>query len=116
MDGEGTQLHLVEIVTAPSLLLARRQPRRAGQLCWTRIWRIHYSGWDWRRTPAWALLNRVEGRNSGRTGPSRTMIQDVQLEGCHDYVPTDDSNGTISQRFVTLLYIRIESNRFHIDF
>jgi hypothetical protein len=33
-----------------------------------------------RRTPAWAQLNRVEGRDSRRTRPSRTMIQDVPLE------------------------------------
>jgi hypothetical protein len=46
------------------------------------------------------------------------MIQDVPLEVGHVYVPTDNSNvsETISQRIVTLLYIRIESNRLHIQF
>jgi hypothetical protein len=68
------------------------------------------------RTPAWARLNRVEGGDSWRTGPSRTMIQDVQLEVGNVYVPTDNSNGTILQRFATLLYIRIESNRLHTRF
>ncbi len=69
-----------------------------------------------RRTPEWARLNRVEGEDSWRTGPSRTMIQDVPLEFGNVYVPTDNSNGTISQRFVPLLYIRIESNRLHTRF
>jgi hypothetical protein len=69
-----------------------------------------------RRTPAWARLNQVEGGDSRRTGPSRTMIQDVPLEVGHVYVPTDTCNGTILQRFVTLLYIRIELNRLHIRF
>jgi hypothetical protein len=41
-----------------------------------------------RRTPAWARLNRVEGGDSRRTGPSRTMTQDVPLEVGHVYVPT----------------------------
>jgi hypothetical protein len=41
MDGGGTRLHIVEVVTAPSLRRALRQATRAGQLCWTRIWRIH---------------------------------------------------------------------------
>ncbi len=35
MDGRHTQLHIVEVVTVPSLRLARQQPKRAGQLCWT---------------------------------------------------------------------------------
>jgi hypothetical protein len=47
-------------------------------------------------------------------GQSRT-IQDVQLEVGHAYMPTDNGNDTISQRCVTL-YVRIESNRLHIDF
>ncbi len=38
------------------------------------------------RQPAWAWLNRVEGGESRRTGPSRTMIQDVPLEVGHVYV------------------------------
>ena len=189
MDGGGTRLHIVEVVTAPSLRRARRQPTRVVQLCWARIWLIHrrcttasssrrrggirlgdwrrsrytYNGHQgypqstgsnepgpmaglpklglgWRslhiaglgqpagprhstalnrvgrRTLAWTRLNRVEGEDSWRTGPSRTMIQDVPLEVGHVYVPTDNSNGTISQRFVTLLYIRIESNRLHTRF
>ncbi len=58
----------------------------------------------------------VEGGDSRRAGPSRTMIQDVQLEVGHFYVPTNNSNGTTLQRFVTLLYIRIESNLLHVRF
>jgi hypothetical protein len=34
-----------------------------------------------RRTQAWARLNRVEGGDSRRTGPSRFMIQDVFTGG-----------------------------------
>ncbi len=49
-----------------------------------------------RRTQAWARLNRVEGGDSRRTGPSRTMMQDVPLEVGHVYVPTDNSNGTMT--------------------
>ncbi len=69
-----------------------------------------------RRTPAWARLNRVEGGDSLRTGPSRTMIQDELLEVGHVYMPTDNNSGTLSQRFVSLLYIRIESNQLHTRF
>ena len=41
MDGGDARLHILEVVTALSLRRARRQPTRAGQLCWARIWRIH---------------------------------------------------------------------------
>jgi hypothetical protein len=64
-----------------------------------------------RRMLAWAWLNLVEGGDS-----SRTMIQDVLLEVGHVNVPTDNSNRTISQQLVTLLFIRIESNQLHIRF
>jgi hypothetical protein len=68
------------------------------------------------RTPAWARLNRVDGGESRRTRPSRTTIQHVPLEVVRAYVPTDNGDGTIPQRFVTIRYIRIESNRQRIDF
>jgi hypothetical protein len=47
------------------------------------------------RTPAWAQLNRVEGGDSRRTGPSRTMIQDVQLEVGHLYANRQQYFATI---------------------
>jgi hypothetical protein len=59
---------------------------------------------------------------AGRLGPAADGAEPhhdsrFTFGACHAYVPTDNSNKTISQRFVTvtLLYIRIESNQ-HIDF
>ena len=56
--------------------------------------------WSEKRDAGWARLDRVEGGDSRRTGPSRTTIQDVLLEVGHASVPTDNGNGTIPQRFV----------------
>ena len=69
------------------------------------------SEWSEERDAGRARLDRVEGGDSRRTGPSRTTIQDVPLEVGHASVPTDNGNGTIPQRFVTLLYKdRVESS------
>ena len=38
---------------------------------------------EWKRDAGRARLDRVEGGDSRRTGPSRTMIQDVPLEVGH---------------------------------
>jgi hypothetical protein len=56
-------------------------------------------------------------RRLAADGAEQDHFQDVPLEVGHAYVPTDNNNGTISQRVrvVTLLHIRIESNRLHID-
>ena len=63
------------------------------------------SEWSEKRDAGWARLDRVEGGDSRRTGPSRTTIQDVPLEVGHASVRTDNGNGTIPQRFVILSFI-----------
>ncbi len=60
MDGGGTLLHIVEVVTALSLRRAHRQPTRAGQLCWMRIWRIHRYDHLVIATPRWHQAGGME--------------------------------------------------------
>ena len=69
------------------------------------------SGWSEERDAGRARLDRVEGGDSRRTGPSRTTTQDVPLEVGHASVPTDNGNGTIPQRFDTPFKERVESSK-----
>ncbi len=41
------------------------------------------SEWNEYRDAGWALVDRIEGGNSRRTGPSRPTIRDVPLEVGH---------------------------------
>ncbi len=66
----------------------------AGVWTWTtcRAASLDCSGWSKEKDAGRALLDRVEGGDLWRTGPSRTTIQDVPL-GVGN--ATFDGNGTI---------------------
>jgi hypothetical protein len=70
------------------------------------------SEWSEEKDAGRARLDRVEGGDSRRTGPSRTTIQDVLSEVGH-------AQTTVTEPFCNdslLSFIRIESNQVRINF